>query len=427
MSVKSESKKRWNFFTRTTVRIVLSSIAAVSIVGFVAAGVLLSQGKELGEHHVAFLYDNEFSFQTSTFDDYINYSLKLIQAARVDSPSQQVILNVAPFELKPGSNCERDAAGKYAKGIVLIHGLFETPYSMRALAEHFQLQCFYVLAIALPDHATRPGNLLTTHWEDWADLTHFAVQQLASKANTVFIAGHSAGATLALLEAERNSDVEALILFAPALAITPAARFAQTVALIGKVFPKAAWLAVEPDATSYRYESYPFTAVAETYSLIQATQDALNSSTRQVPVFTVASMQDNTVQPQAILDYMATNTNPHSHTLLYSQHSHQATGKITVINSNGPQLGVSSVSHLGLMIPPTDPIFGREGDYKNCSHYGDAENPLYVKCKNGKRDYYGETTAENLKIGVIERIAFNPYYDAMLVSIGAFIDKIGQN
>ena len=135
-------------------------------------------------------------------------------------------------------------------------------------------------------------------------------------------------------------------------------------------------------------------------------------------------MQDSTVLAPAILAYMASNTNPLSHTLLYSEEPLAEFSNTTIVSSNAPEQGILSLSHLGLMTPPSHPWFGRDGVYRNCSHYGDSENPQFVRCKNGERDFYGETTRENLAQGDVERIAFNPYYDAMLEQITNFAAAI---
>jgi esterase/lipase len=347
-----------------------------------------------------------------------------LQAARSAAEAQSVITNLAPFMLEPGNACAVDETGKYQRGIVLIHGLFDSPYSMRPLGEYLQSQCFYVLGLLLPDHGTRPGDFLDARWEDWAAATHFATTQLAARAHTVFLSGHSAGGTLALLEAARNPEVDALVLFAPALAITPAAKYAKYVALVGKLFPAAAWYEVQADAAVYRYESITFRSAAETYALIAATKAALAEQQRQFPVFTVATMQDNTVDTQAILDYMATNADPRSRTLLYSQFPWPPADRMEVATTYAPEQDVLSVSHLGLMTPPSHPHYGRDGVYRNCGHYGAASNPRFVRCKAGERDFYGETTGANLAQGVLERIAFNPFYEAMLDRLAHFATGI---
>src|SRR5690606_18707346 len=176
--------------------------------------------------------------------------------------------------------------------------------------------------------------------------------------------------------------------------------YARYVSHIGKVFGGAAWYEVRLDEAVYRYESITFVSAAETWDLIEATRAALATQQRQVPVFMVASMQDNTVSTQQILDYMNANTHPASQTLLYSEYPYPVRDGVEVVTSNLPQQRVLSVSHLGLMTPPEHPHYGRAGAYRNCGHYGNSENPLYVQCKSGRRAFYGEATADNLSQGV---------------------------
>ncbi len=405
------------------VRILALWIIVLLAVLFVAAGLFLLQGKELGARHVPFAYE-DFDYANGNFAAYIDYSTARMQAARLDSPSQTLIDNLAPFALEPDATCPLAANRKVDKGIVLIHGLIDSPYSMRPFGEALRMQCFYVLGLLLPGHGTRPGDMLDSSWEEWLEATHFATEQLAAMANTLFVSGHSAGGTLALLEAARNPEVDGLMLFAPALALSPAAKYARYVALLGVIFPKAAWFEVRPDEALYRYESFTLASAAETYALIQATQAALANMEREVPVFTVASMQDNTVNTPAILDYMVGNTHEASFTLLYTQYPVPVGARTQAVMSGTPGQGILSVSHLGLMTPPSHPYFGRDGAYRNCGHYVGDEASLYTRCKAGERDFYGEATPDNLARGVVERIAFNPWYERLLQDLEGFFRKV---
>jgi esterase/lipase len=405
----------------TALRNILLALILIPALLFGAAGVLLSQGKVLGSRHEPLIAE-PFDFANGDFAGYSAHMRDLMQ--RAGQESQAVIDNLAPFVLEPDASCPRAESGKFQRGIVLIHGLFDSPYSMRAFGEHLRSQCFYVLGLLLPDHGTRPGDFLESHWQDWAAATHFAANQLALNAEALYLSGHSAGGTLAMLEAARNSDIDALVLFAPALGITPAAKYARYITLLGKAFRGAAWYEVRPDEAVYRYESITFVSAAETYALIEATRAELAAQQRQLPVFMVASMQDNTVSTPEILAYMEHNAHPASHTLLYSQYRYTGDEHTEVVISNAPAQRVLSVSHLGLMTPPAHPHYGRGGEYRNCGHYGNSENPLFVQCKSGRRAFYGEATEDNLSQGVLERIAFNPFYDDMLVSMDAFLRSL---
>jgi len=399
------------------------ALITLPVLMVVLAGLFLSQGKTLSARHKAFK-ETAFDYNAGTFADYINWSRERVEAARLDQPSRDILNNLLPFELRPPEDCATSENGRAEQGIVLTHGLFETAFSMRELGSFLQSQCFHVLGVLLPAHGSRPGDFLDTVWQDWLQTVHFATRQLADKAERVLLGGHSAGGALSVLEAVENTGVDALILFAPALGITDAAKYAQFVTPLGKLFPKAAWVSVEPDEAIYRYESITFTAAAEMHAMIKNLHDHDQTRLRALPIFTVASMEDSTVSTPRILDFMNANTHEHSRTLLYSQHPVQSSERIRVIPSEDRMQGVLSTSHLGLMNSPENHYYGKDGEYRNCGHYGSSDNEDFILCKNGQRAWYGEATRENREKGIVERIAFNPYYDAMLGELLAFVKRL---
>ena len=95
-----------------------------------------------------------------------------------------------------------------------------------------------------------------------------------------------------------------------------------------------------------------------------------------------------------------------------------------VQSSNAPEQGVLSLSHLGLMTPPEHTHYGVNGDHRYCSQYFGELDGAYELCKSGQRDFYGETTQANMQRGVIERIAFNPFYVDLLQEIDLFLDQV---
>lgn len=392
---------------------------------YLGAGAFLATGKILGERHLdieddAFVYTGNASWR-----DYVDWASAHLRQWHPEPGGEEIAANLAPFVLEPDSNCPRTNDGLWQRGIVLIHGLIDSPYSMRPLGEDLRARCFLVFGLLLPDHGTRPGDMLDSYWENWLAATHFAAGQLALQANQVFLSGHSAGGTLAILEAARNPTVDGLVLFTPALSITSVSRYARFITPLGLFFPAAAWFEIEADQATYRYESFPFRGAEETWALIRQAWSAMNDRLRQLPVFTLASVQDNTVGTDATLQFMAENTHPDSLTLLYSQYPVQAPDRVQVFNSSDAESGVLSLSHLGVMTPPDHPWFGRNGAYRNCGHYDEGAES-FAQCKAGQREYYGEATAENLNMGLVERIAFNPWYDAMLMSLENFLGQVSE-
>jgi esterase/lipase len=392
---------------------------------YVGAGYALARGKVLAERHVDFDAP-PFDYNSDSFDDYVLYSKALLLASRVGALDQEMLDNLSPFELEPAPECPRTADGKAQRGIVLTHGLLESAFSMREFGAFLQSQCVHVLGLLLPDHGARPGDFLSTDWREYSAAVAFAARVLATKADQVLLGGHSVGGALSILEATRNPNVVGLILFAPALAITDAARYARFIVPLGQLFAGAAWVSAEPDEALYRYESLTFTAAEQTWALLQAVRNAENVQVQTLPILTIASMEDTTVGTPQILAFMQRNQNDRSRTLLYSQHEHPGGDRVQVVPATDRAQGILSLSHLGLMTSPQNPYYGRDAAYRNCSHYGSSANPDFVACKQGARAWYGETTPENRAAGVLERIAFNPYYQAMTEEVQAFLSRLQE-
>jgi pimeloyl-ACP methyl ester carboxylesterase len=92
----------------------------------------------------------------------------------------------ASFEMFP----KRDSL---AGGVLLVHGLSDSPYHMRAVAEVFSAQGYYVLGLRLPGHGTVPGALVNVEWKDWYNAVDFGTRKVLEKikanSEAKFIAG----------------------------------------------------------------------------------------------------------------------------------------------------------------------------------------------------------------------------------------------
>ncbi len=63
------------------------------------------------------------------------------------------------FEIRP--------AGKTDKGILLIHGLGDSPWTYRDLATKLAEQGMLVRTVLLPGHGTKPADMIGVTSEDW--------------------------------------------------------------------------------------------------------------------------------------------------------------------------------------------------------------------------------------------------------------------
>ena len=121
-------------------------------------------------------------------------------------------------------------------GAILLHGLTDSPYSLRKAAEILVSQHIYVLGLRLPGHGTIPAGIDAVKWQDWLAAVHIGIQQVIKQVGDqkpFFMVGYSNGAALAIkytLDALEDASLvvpDQLVLFSPAVAITPLAVFAD--------------------------------------------------------------------------------------------------------------------------------------------------------------------------------------------------------
>ena len=184
------------------------------------------------------------------------------------------------FELVP--------PGEPRGAALLVHGLTDSPYSMRALADTLLAHGYHVVVLRLPGHGTLPSGLVDVEWEDWYETVVLAALHAVSRAGAgkPFIAcGHSTGAALMALYSLRSLDDHSLPrpddvhLVSAAIGISPFAVLTNVLPALSIVpgFEKARWLDVLPEYDPYKYNSFPVNAANQIYRLTHAIQDTLTA------------------------------------------------------------------------------------------------------------------------------------------------------
>ena len=119
--------------------------------------------------------------------------------------------------------------------VVLLHGLTDSPYSLRHVAQRYRQDGYVAVAIRLPGHGTVPSGLTDAVWEDWAAATRLAVLEASRRAGEnvpLHVVGYSSGGALAVhyaLEALGDAGLprpDRVVLISPMIGITRLARFA---------------------------------------------------------------------------------------------------------------------------------------------------------------------------------------------------------
>jgi esterase/lipase len=388
----------------------------------------------LGMRHRPSGLNSRFDCGHLGFADYVAHMRKIVHEARAEASRdnlETIVQGNAPFELRPGGDYPVGRDKPYRRGILLTHGLTDSPYFMRYLAEFFQQSGFRVMAILLPGHGTRPGDLLDVRWQEWTKAVAYGVDRLAAEADEVHLGGLSCGGALSLLHSLGDERIRGLFLFVPALRISPRAAWANAHRLYSWAAPKAKWVDVMPDVDIYKYESFSKNAAAQMYALSMELAGRLQSRTPEIPIFTVASQDDVSADVSATLELMAGARHPASKLVLYTSSSLEIPEglqhRVERVNSVVPEQKILSSAHTAIVLPPDDPHYGAMGNYSNCIHYYPQDPEKYAACcSNGGEVWQGEVTERNLSVGVMRRLMYNPNFSALKRSMQRFLADLQE-
>ncbi len=204
-------------------------------------------------------------------------------------------------------------------GVLLLHGMSDSPYSLRTLGEALNLRGYRVLGLRLPGHGTAPSGLRRVTWQDMAAAVRLGMEHLASNLGSkpIHIIGYSAGASLALnftLDAieERIAPIPAsLVLISPAIRVHRAAALAgiknSTAALPG--LGGLADLHVMDEFDPYKDHSFATNAGTQVHRMtrdvdrrIQALSQDSAAVGKLPPILVLKSTVDSTVTTDAVVD-----------------------------------------------------------------------------------------------------------------------------
>ncbi len=204
-------------------------------------------------------------------------------------------------------------------GVLLLHGMSDSPYSLRALGEAINQAGYRVAGLRLPGHGTAPSGLRHVTWQDMAAAVKLGMEHLASKLGSkpIHIIGYSTGAPLALNFAlgaveQANAPVPAsLILISPAIRIHPTgalAGFKDAMAAMPGL-GRLAYLSIMDEFDPYKYNSFATNASAQVHGITRSVDQRILALARDSaaadklpPILVLKSTVDATVTTEAVVD-----------------------------------------------------------------------------------------------------------------------------
>jgi len=204
-------------------------------------------------------------------------------------------------------------------GVLLLHGMSDSPYSLRALGETLNSHGYKVIGLRLPGHGTAPSGLKRATWQDMAAAAKLAMEHLESSlgSGAIHIIGYSTGASLALDYTLSAIEKTSAVVPASLVLISPAIRVHSAGALAGfknslSVLPGLdglAYLSVMAEFDPYKYNSFATNAGAQVHRLTRDVDQRLQLLAQNPeavgklpPILVLKSTVDSTVTTDAVVD-----------------------------------------------------------------------------------------------------------------------------
>lgn len=363
--------------------------------------------------------NNQFNGNNSMpFTDYLQQTRTMLARGRIDltpDNNEKILQANSPFDWRSGNET---TAKK--RGVLLIHGLYDSPFTMRDIGSYLLQQGYQVRSILLPGHGTVPGDLLNINYLEWLKAVDYGVDTLASEVDELFLAGYSMGALLAIHKALQDTRMRGLVLISPALQIQHQRLLAGHIVwckYTSKIFTPCEWYRQRLFQQDYtKYESFTYNSAIQIYALLTQVNTTLKTTLLNIPIFMAVSAQDDIVSPNAALQFFNRQQLANNRAVVYSRIPLSLNDpRISVKTSCFSEKKILDFSHIALPFSPENSHYGVQGDYQDFLRYADNRAPA------SERVFLGATLKRNMKGQVLQRLTYNPDFPEMASAIGKFL------
>jgi len=358
---------------RSLLRLLAFGIGS-ALFGLVLVGVafyvrFLSSGPELKPWHQV-QFKSEFTVarekEITTLEDYRKLEDRLFDELRT-----RVLERIDPKDRRP---LNRFNPGSYSDpatwplnwnrtfqlgpaqapaAVLLLHGLTDSPYSLRSIGDHLATRGFRVIGLRLPGHGTAPAGLLSFEIEDMQSAVRLAMRDLRRQLGAsapIYVVGYSNGAAIAVdyalsaLDGDSLPRPAGLVLISPAIGISKLAVLGRVRTGLSSVpgFGRTAWQLIEAEYDPFKYSSFSWHAAGETHRLTSHVAERVQMLSRDglikglPPVLAFLSTVDATVRAEAVVDALLGHLAPDGHELVLFDVNRLAAAQPLLVADPGP-------------------------------------------------------------------------------------------
>ncbi len=331
LSTAGQVLKRLLRASRRLIRFLLSSSLGALVVIVIALVFNLNNRPDLSIWHTTVL-DQEFSAEMGlkNFDEYLKLEDRLF--GQLDRLIYQKIQQEDRTAINRYNRGSYSDPGRWPTnwnrsfvlpvenpkfGVLLIHGMSDSPYSLRSIGHVLHDRDVNVIGLRVPGHGQAPSGLLDIEWEDMAAAVRLAMTELRDKSpdSPLYIVGYSNGGALAVhyaldtLVDSTLAPADGLILMSAEIGVTRLAALAKWQERLGHLLglEKLAWNDLLPEYDPWKYGSFALNAGKQAYLITTAIQKQISEQEvagtlgQMPPILAFQSVVDSTVLAPALV------------------------------------------------------------------------------------------------------------------------------
>ncbi|CPR13958.1 alpha/beta fold hydrolase [Brenneria goodwinii] len=306
-----------------------------------------------------------------------------------------------PREMRP--------AAKPTKGILLVHGLGDSPGSFNDIMPRLAQQGFLVRTVLLPGHGTRPADMLPVTVDDWRRVVNEQAAILRHDVNEVYLGGFSTGANLVLEYALNHPEIKGLLLFSPAIKSNERYDFLTPLLAVFTDWilkPRPGY----PQQLATRYMVVPTNGFAQFYHSSRAVRSRLAKTTYDKPVLMVLTEHDSVLDtPYLLARFDRKFTHPRSRLIWYGdQPAASHSSRVLVRSDYLPERRISQFSHMSMLFAPDNKEYGETGAIIICAN--GQSHVSQSQCQDRSKLWYSDWGYQEAGKTHV-RLTFNPYFN----------------
>ncbi|TGN38932.1 alpha/beta hydrolase [Marinobacter confluentis] len=360
------------------------------------------------------------------FDGYLANTRRYLEENLVALPGfsrrDQVDWNM-PFRSMPPEKC-RTGPTQPTRGILLVHGLSDSPFVFRDFARVLAKDCVQVRTVLLQGHGTRPGDMTRAEADVWREQVRNHFNALARDVDIPMIGGFSLGGALATELALSSADPKpaGLVAIAPAWELNGLKNYLW-LASTANLFVD--FVEQEPELNPVKYESFSINAAVQLADVLDNLRHRFEQAPAfDMPLFLVATEADSVINLPYLIDSFNTRfRNPDNQMLVFRDQRrswpYAPNPQIMLFDSYRPDLNILEFSHQSLPASPDNELYGLGQPLQRCLE----PNLMSLKaCRALAKDelWFSAWTDQKQPVPT-SRLTYNPEFDRVAKQLSGFI------